>query len=79
MTKEKAGELDHNQDEIKGYADSSYGGEEDRSQSGSLVTLNGQPVMWNSQRQDTTAQSITEAEYIACAETTKDQGGYNNS
>ena len=28
--------------------------------------------MWSSRRQDTTAQSITEAEYIACAETAKD-------
>ena len=57
---------------IKGYADASYGGEKARSQSGSLVTLEGQVVIWSSRRQDTTAQSITEAEYIACSETAKD-------
>ena len=57
---------------IRGYADASYGGEKARSQSGSLVLLNGQTVIWTSQRQDTTAQSITEAEYIACFETAKD-------
>ena len=57
---------------IKGYADASYGGEKAKSQSGSLVLLNKQAVIWTSRRQDTTAQSITEAEYIACSETTKD-------
>ena len=57
---------------IKGYADASYGGEKAKSQSGSLVLLNEQGVIWSSRRQDTTAQSITEAEYIACSETAKD-------
>ena len=57
---------------IKGYADASYGGEKARSQSGSLVLLGKQAVIWTSRRQDTTAQSITEAEYIACSETAKD-------
>ena len=57
---------------IKAYADASYGGEQAKSQSGNLVTLNGQTVMWSSRRQDITAQSITEAEYIACPEATKD-------
>ena len=57
---------------IKAYADASYGGEQAKSQSGSLVTLNGQTIMWSSRRQDITAQSITEAEYIACSEATKD-------
>ena len=57
---------------IKGYADASYGGEKARSQSGSLVLLNKQAIIWTSRRQDTTAQSITEAEYIACSETAKD-------
>ena len=54
------------------YTDTSYGGEESRSQSGSLVTLYGVPVIWNSQRQDVVSMSITEAEYIACSETAKD-------
>ena len=57
---------------IKLYADASYGGENSRSQSGSLVTLYGTPVMWNSRRQDVVSMSITEAEYIACSETAKD-------
>ena len=57
---------------IKAYADASYGGEQAKSQSGNMVTLSGQIVMWSSQRQDITAQSITEAEYIACSEATKD-------
>ena len=54
------------------YADASYGGENSRSQSGSLVTLYGIPVIWNSRRQDVVSMSITEAEYIACSETAKD-------
>ena len=54
------------------YADASYGGENSRSQSGSLVTLYGVPVMWSSRRQDVVSMSITEAEYIACSETAKD-------
>ena len=54
------------------YADASYGGENSRSQSGSLVTLYGIPVMWSSRRQDVVSMSITEAEYIACSETAKD-------
>ena len=57
---------------IKGYADAFYGWEKAKSQSGSLVTLNKQAVIWSSRRQDTVAQSIIEAEYIAYSETTKD-------
>ena len=34
------------------YVDASYGGENSRSQSGSLVMLYGTPIMWNSRRQD---------------------------
>ena len=54
------------------YADASYGGENSRSQSGSLAILYGTPVMWSSRRQDVVSMSITEAEYIACSETAKD-------
>ena len=54
------------------YADASYGGENSRSQSGSLTILYGVPVMWSSRRQDVVSMSITEAEYIACSETAKD-------
>ena len=57
---------------IQGYADASYGGEKCLSQSGSIIKLNTQVVSWTSRRQETTAQSITEAEYIACCETAKD-------
>ena len=57
---------------IREYADASYGGEKAISQSGSLVTLNKQAIIWNSRRQDTVAQSITEAEYIAYSVTAKD-------
>ena len=54
------------------YADASYGGENSRSQSGSLVTLYGTPTIWSSRRQDVVSMSITEAEYIACSESAKD-------
>ena len=68
----KQGQMLEENINIKGYADASYGGEKARSQSGSLVTLNKQAVIWTSRRQDTVAQSITEAEYIAYSETAKD-------
>ena len=57
---------------IKVYADASYGGDQSKSQSGNLTILNGQVVMWSSRRQDITALSITEAEYISCSEAAKD-------
>ena len=34
--------------------------------------MNGQLIMWSSRQQNTTAQSITEAEYIAVSEVAKD-------
>ena len=57
---------------IQGFADASYGGEQSKSQSGSLILLYDNPITWSSPRQDTVAMSITEAEYIACSETAKD-------
>ena len=48
------------------------GGEQSKSQSGSLILQYSNPITWNSRRQDTVAMSITEAEYIACSETAKD-------
>ena len=39
---------------IWGYADASYEGKKANSQSGSLVLLNGQVVIWSSGRRDTT-------------------------
>jgi hypothetical protein len=54
------------------YVDASYGGEESKSQTGVVITMGGQTVGWYSRRQDIIAQSITEAEYVACAKGAKD-------
>ena len=69
---EKIKETENPEAQITIYADASYGGENSRSQSGSLVTLYGIPIMWSSRRQDVVSMSITEAEYIACSESAKD-------
>ena len=58
--------------EVRIYVDASYGGEGCRSQTGILMTLSDQAVSWSSRRQDVAAQSVTEAEYISCAEGAKD-------
>ena len=58
--------------EVEIYADTSYGGEEAKSQSGAMMTIGKQPIGWWSQRQDIVALSITEAEYIADCEGVKD-------
>ena len=58
--------------EVKVYADASYGGEGARSQTGIIVMMNNQPIIWYSRRQDTVSLSITEAEYIAVCEGAKD-------
>ena len=68
----KTKETENPEAQIIIYADASYGGENSRSQSGSLVTLYGTPIMWSSKRQDVISMSITEAEYIACSESAKD-------
>ena len=57
---------------VTAYADASYGGEKAVSQNGNLLTLIETPIIWRSRKQNTTAQSITEAEYIACSESAKD-------
>lgn len=57
---------------VKIYADASYGGEEAKSQTGVIMTINHQLVLWYSRRQDTVSLSITEAEYIAASEGAKD-------
>ena len=54
------------------FADTLYGGENSLSQSGTLVTVYGTPIMWNSRRQDVVSMSITEADYIACSKAAKD-------
>lgn len=59
-------------EKINVYADASYGGEGARSQTGVIVLMNNQPIIWYSRRQDTVSLSITEAEYIAACEGAKD-------
>ena len=63
---------EHPEAPIEIFADASYGGENSRSQSGTLVILYGTPIMWSSRRQDVVSMSITEAEYITCSEAAKD-------
>ena len=55
--------------ELKGYTNSDWGGcvDDSRSTSGYLFSLNSGVFTWNSKKQETIAQSTTEAEYIAAA------------
>lgn len=59
---------------IRGYTDASFQTDKDdsRSQSGYVFTLNGGAVTWKSSKQDTVADSTTEAEYIAASEAAKE-------
>ncbi|KAL0355417.1 UNVERIFIED_CONTAM: Retrovirus-related Pol polyprotein from transposon TNT 1-94 [Sesamum radiatum] len=59
---------------LEGYSDASFQSNEDdaKSQSGFVFKLNGGVVAWKSFKQDTRADSTTEAEYIAATETTKE-------
>ncbi|KAK8667652.1 hypothetical protein V6N13_007800 [Hibiscus sabdariffa] len=59
---------------IKGYTDASFQTDKDdsRSQSGFVFRLNGGAVSWKSSKQDTVADSTTEAEYIATSEAEKE-------
>ncbi|KAL0416378.1 UNVERIFIED_CONTAM: Secreted RxLR effector protein [Sesamum latifolium] len=59
---------------LEGYSDASFQSDEDdsKSQSGFVFKLNGGVVAWKSSKQDTTADSITEAEYIAASEAAKE-------
>jgi hypothetical protein len=59
---------------VRGYTDASFQTDRDdlRSQSGFVFTLNGGAVNWRSSKQDTTADSTTEAEYIAVSEAAKE-------
>jgi hypothetical protein len=55
---------------VNGYTDASFMTDIDdyKSQSGHVFTLNGGAVVWNSFKQNTVADSMTEAEYIAASE-----------
>ena len=59
---------------INAYTDADWGGDEDgrRSTTGSIIQINNCVINWISKKQDIVAQSTTEAEYIAIAETVKE-------
>ena len=59
---------------VRGYTDASFQTDCDdsRSQSGFVYMLNGGAVSWKSSKQETTADSTTEAEYIAASEAAKE-------
>ena len=54
---------------VNGYTDASFQTYKDdfQSQSGYVFCLNGGAISWRSSKQDTDANSITEAEYIAAS------------
>ncbi|KAL0404280.1 UNVERIFIED_CONTAM: Retrovirus-related Pol polyprotein from transposon TNT 1-94 [Sesamum radiatum] len=59
---------------LEGYSDASFQSDDDdaKSQSSFVFKLNGGVVAWKSSKQDTTADSTTEAEYIAVSEAVKE-------
>ncbi|KAJ9540464.1 hypothetical protein OSB04_026970 [Centaurea solstitialis] len=59
---------------VNGYSDASFQTDRDdfRSQSGYVFTLNGGAISWKSSKQDTIADSTTEAEYIAAYDVAKE-------
>ncbi|KAJ9567138.1 hypothetical protein OSB04_003104 [Centaurea solstitialis] len=59
---------------VTGYSDASFQTDRDdfRSQSGYIFTLNGGAISWKRSKQDTIADSTTEAEYIAASDAAKE-------
>ncbi|KAL0405204.1 UNVERIFIED_CONTAM: Retrovirus-related Pol polyprotein from transposon TNT 1-94 [Sesamum latifolium] len=59
---------------LEGYSDASFQSDDDdaKSQLDFVFKLNGGVVAWKSSKQDTTADSTTEAEYITASETAKE-------
>src|SRR6185312_3319063 len=59
---------------VMGYTDASFQTDKDdsKSQSSYVFTINGGAVSWKSSKQETVADSMTEAEYIAASEVTKE-------
>ena len=59
---------------VRGYTDASFQTDQDdsRSQSGYVFIVNGGAVSWKSSKQETVADSTTEAEYIAASEAAKE-------
>ena len=58
---------------VEGYSDASFQSDRDdpKSQSGYVFTLNGGAVSWKSSKQEMTANSTTESEYITASEAVK--------
>lgn len=59
---------------IHGYSDSDFQSDVDdrKSTSGFIFLCNGGAVSWKSSKQTTTADSTTEAEYVAASEAAKE-------
>ncbi|KAJ8499554.1 hypothetical protein OPV22_010106 [Ensete ventricosum] len=62
--------------QVEGYTNSSFQSniDDSKSNSGYVFTLNGGVVSWKSSKQDTTANSTIEAEYIAVVEAARRRG-----
>ncbi|XP_046640239.1 secreted RxLR effector protein 161-like [Daphnia pulicaria] len=58
-----------------GFTDDDYGGDHDdrKSTSGCIFLLNGGPISWFSRKQECTATSTTEAEFVAGSEAAKEK------
>ncbi|KAJ9556017.1 hypothetical protein OSB04_010631 [Centaurea solstitialis] len=76
QTKEMFLVFGRSEDEISvtGYTDASFHTDRDdfKSQSGYVFTLKGGAISWKSSKQDTIADSTTEAEYIAASDAAKE-------
>ncbi|XP_057788404.1 secreted RxLR effector protein 161-like [Salvia miltiorrhiza] len=59
---------------LEGFTDSSFQSDKDdsKSMSGFIFTLNGGAICWKSSKQETVADSTTEAEYIAASDAAKE-------
>ncbi|WVZ71521.1 LOW QUALITY PROTEIN: hypothetical protein U9M48_020097 [Paspalum notatum var. saurae] len=57
---------------VKGYTDAGFQTDKDDNRKQDLYCLNGGAVSWKSSKQDTVADSATEAEYIAASEAAKE-------
>mgnify|MGYP001230742664 CR=1 FL=1 len=69
------GRMMHDHDTVEVYSDSDHAGDKwhsCRSQTGSMILLNGVPVYWRSKKQPVTALSSACAEIYALSETVKD-------
>lgn len=60
--------------ELVGYSDSDFAGDLDsrKSNTGYIFLMNGGPVTWASRKQNTTALSTTESEYMAASDAAKE-------